>query len=100
MKNYRVKEIDGKFCPQKRSLLFFWDDIRLYDCAARNWFVDSVQENPRYGTVDYIVCRDDWGSTIWFQPEFGTLEQAKLFIEEYKKFLERKRESEKSKYYY
>lgn len=100
MKKYRIKEIDGKFYPQKRSLVFFWDNIRLYDVDARDWFINSDQENPRYGTVDYLVYKDTWDSTIWFRPEFVTLDQAKLFIEEYKKFLRRKCESQKAKYYY
>ena len=100
MNNYRVKEIDGKFYPQKRSLIFFWDNIRLYDRAARDWFVKSVQDNLYNGSVDYLVCEDAWGSIIWIRPEFETLERAKLFIEEYKKFLERKHENQKAKYYY
>jgi hypothetical protein len=100
VKNYRVKEIDGKFYPQKRSLIFFWDYIRLYDRESRDWFVQSVQDNLYNGSVDYLVCKDAWGSTIWFQPEFNSLEHAKLFIEEYKKFLERKYEKRKAKYYY
>lgn len=100
MKNYRVKEIDGKFYPQKRFLIFFWDYIRLYDRESRDWFVKSVQDNLYNGSVEYLVCKDAWGSTIWFRPEFSTLEHAKLFIEEYKKFLERKYDKQKAKYYY
>lgn len=100
MNNYRVKEIDRKFYPQRRSFIFFWDNIRLKECAARDWFVNSVQDNLYNGSVDYICCKDAWGSIIWLRPEFDTLERAKIFIKEYKKFLERKQEKRKAKYYY
>lgn len=100
MNNYRVKEIDGKFYPQRRSFIFFWDYIRLYDRDSRDWFVSSVQDNQYNGAVEYLSCKDAWDSIIWFRPEFSTLEYAKLFIEEYKKFLKGKREKQKAKYYY
>lgn len=100
MKKYRVKEIDGKFYPQERSFFFFWNNIRLYERAARDWFVKSAQNNCYDGTVKYLISKDSWGETNWIQPEFNTLGRAKLFIEEYKKFLERKYENQKVKYYY
>lgn len=100
MNNYRVKETDGKFYPQERTLFFFWDSIKLYDRVARNWFVKSIQDNLYDGTVEYLCCKDNWGTIRWLQPEFDTLERAKLFIEEYKKFLKRRYESQKAKYYY
>ena len=70
MKKYRVKEIDGKFYPQERYFLFFWNNINVS------------------------------GVTKLMQPEFNTLGRAKLFIEEYKKSLERKSVNQKAKYYY
>ena len=100
MKQYRIKEIDEKFYPQKRTCIFFWDNIRLYDKVSRDWFVTSIQDNLYNGKVDYLVCKDAWGSIMWLQPEFETLDRAKLFIEEYKKFLERKYKHQKAKYYY
>lgn len=63
-------------------------------------FVKSAQDNLYDGTVNYLCCKDNWGSILWLQPEFETLERAKLFIEEYKKFLKRKYENQKAKYYY
>ena len=100
MKHYRVKEIDGNFYPQERFFFFFWDNIKLYDRVSRDWFVSSIQANLYDGPVTYLVAKDAWGATNWLQPEFETLERAKLFIEEYKKFLERKYENQKAKYYY
>lgn len=100
MKNFRVKELDGKFYPQERFFFFFWDTIKLYDRAARDWFVTSAENNCYDGTVTYLIAKDAWGATNWIQPEFNTLGRAKLFIEEYKKFLERKYENQKAKYYY
>ena len=100
MKNYRVKEVDGKFYPQERVILFFWQTIKIYDRAARDWFVQSAEANCYDGTVTYLIAKDAWGVTNWIQPEFKTLDRAKRFIEEYKKFLERKYEKQKAKYYY
>lgn len=100
MKNYRVKEIDGKFYPQERILFFFWDNIKLHDRAARDWFIQSAEANRYDGTVGFLIAKDAWNVTQWIQPEFNTLGRAKLFIEEYKKFLERKYENQKAKYYY
>ena len=115
MKNYRVKEIDGKFYPQERFFFFFWDNIKLADRASRDWFVTSAENNcydgtPRKMLVVVVqakqapklkqIAKDAWGTTNWIQPEFNTLGRAKLFIEEYKKFLERKYEKQKAKYYY
>lgn len=100
MKQYRIKEIDGKFYPQERTFFFFWNDIKLYDRVSRDWFIKSVQDNLYNGTVMYTACEDGWGSIMWLQPEFNTIERAKLFIEEYKKFLKRKYENQKAKYYY
>ena len=100
MKKYRIKEIAGKFYPQERFLFFFWNDIKLYDKVSRDWFNKSAQDDLDNGAVDYLACRDAWGSTIWLQPEFKTLERAKLFIEEYEEFLRRKHEKQQVKYYY
>lgn len=100
MKKYRVKETNGKFYPQKRSFFFFWDNIKLEDRVSRDWFVQSAEDNIYNGTVNYLACKDAWDMIIWLQPEFETLERAKLFIEEYKKFLKRKYENQKAKYYY
>ena len=99
MKNYRIKELDGKYYPQERSL-FFWNDITLYDRVSRDWFVKSIQDNRYNGMVEYLVAKDAWGSINWIKPEFKVLEHAKIFIEEYKKYLERKDENQKAKYYY
>ena len=76
MKNYRVKEVDGKFYPQERVLLFFWQTIKLYDRAARDWFVQSAEANCYDGTVTYLIAKDAWGVTNWIQPEFKTLDRA------------------------
>jgi len=100
MKNYRIKEVDGKFYPQEKFFFFFWDNIKLQERAARDWFIRSAETNIYNGTVKYIVCKDAWNVIQWFTPEFDTLEHAKLFIEEYKKFLERKYQKQKAKYYY
>lgn len=101
MNNYRIKELDGHFYPQERFFFFFWDNIKLKDRVSRDWFISSVQDNNLYnGTVTYLICKDAWNVTHWFSPEFKTLKHAKLFIEEYKKFLERKYENQKAKYYY
>ena len=100
MKAYRVRETNGKFYPQERRFFFFWDDIKLYDRVSRDWFITSVADNCYDGTVTYLVAKDAWDVIHWFRPEFETLECAKLFIEDYKKFLERKYENQKAKYYY
>lgn len=100
MKKYRIKEVDGKFYPQERFFLFFWDDLKLYNRASRDWFITSAQDNLFNGTVGYLVCKDAWDVTLWIKPEFDTLERAKIFIEEYEKFLEGERQKRKSKYYY
>lgn len=100
MKNYRVKEIEGKFYPQERFCFFFWYNIRLEDRVSRDWFVESAENNLFDGTVTYLKAKDVWGATHWICPEFNTLDRAKLFIEEYKKFLERKYENQKAKYHY
>ena len=100
MNNYRVKEIDGKFYAQERFFFFFWDDIKLEDRESRDWFIQSAENNCYDGTVDYLMAKDAWGATHWLRPEFKTLDRAKRFIEEYKKFLERKNEQQKAKYYY
>lgn len=96
MKNYRIKQIGDIYYPQERTFFFFWVNIKLYDKVSRDWFFQSVQDNIYNGTVNYLACKDAWDSTMWVQPEFKTLELAKLFIEEYKKFLE----NQKAKYYY
>lgn len=100
MKNYRVKEIDGKFYTQERFFFFFWYDIILEDRVSRDWFVTSLDDNIYNGMATYLVAKDAFGAIHWIQPEFKTLEHAKIFIEEYKKFLERKYEKPKAKYYY
>ena len=100
MNNYRVKELDGNFYPQERFFFFFWDNIKLVDRVSRDWFVESAENNLFDGTVHYLIAKDAWGSTLWIRPEFNTLERAKRFIEEYKKFLERKYENQKAKYHY
>lgn len=100
MKNYRIKELDGKYYPQYRSLFFFWNDIKLYDRASRDWFVKSIEDNRYNGMVEYLVAKDAWGVINWIKPEFKVLEHAKIFIEEYQKFLKRKDEKRKVKYYY
>ena len=100
MKNYRVKEVDGKFYPQERIFFFFWDNVKLEDRASRDWFVQSAEANCYDGTVEYLIAKDAWCVTNRIQPEFKTLDRAKRFIEEYKKFLERKYENQKAKYYY
>lgn len=98
MKKYRIKEIDGKFYPQER--LLFWDNIKLQDRAARDWFVNSLHDDPYKGMAKYFVCRDAWDVIMWIKPEFMTLESVRLFIEEYKKFLEESKQKQKAKYYY
>ena len=100
MKKYRIKQVGDLFYPQERSFLFFWDNIKLYDRASRDWFVKSAQDNLYNGTVGYQICKDAWDVTRWISPEFDTLEHAKVFIEEYKKFLEERRQKQKAKYYY
>ena len=100
MNNYRVKEVDGKFYPQERFFFFFWDYVKLEDRESRDWFVQSAEANCYDGTVTYLIAKDAWGATHWIRPEFKTLDRAKRFIEEYKKFLERKNEQQKVKYYY
>jgi hypothetical protein len=100
MKKYRIKETDGKFYPQERYFLFFWDNVKLYNRASRDWFFKSAQAGLFDGTVSYQICKDAWDVTHWVSPEFDTLERAKIFIEEYEKFLEEERQKRKSKYYY
>lgn len=100
MKQYRIKEIDGKFYPQERFCFFFWEDIKLRDRASRDWFILSVQDNLYNGQVKYFAAKDAWNVTLWLKPEFVTLERAKLFIEEYTKFLYEKHQKQKVKYYY
>lgn len=100
MKNYRIKQIGDKYYPQERTFFFYWVNIKLYDKVSRDWFFQSVQDNIYNDTVNYFACKYAWGSTKWLQPEFKTLELAKLFIEEYKNFLKRKYENQKAKYYY
>ena len=100
MKNYRIKELDGKYYPQYRSLFFFWNDIKLYDRASRDWFVKSIEDNRYNGMVEYLVAKDAWGVINWIKPEFNVLEHAKIFIEEYQKYLQRKGEKQKPKYHY
>ena len=100
MKNYRIKELDGKYYPQERSLFFFWNDIKLYDRASRDWFVTSIQDNRYNGSIEYLVAKDAWGVTNWIKPEFNVLEHAKIFIEEYQKYLKSKGEKQKPKYHY
>lgn len=100
MKNYRVKELDGKFYPQERMLFFFWDNIKLEDRVSRDWFIMAAENNRFDGTVHYLIAKDAWGATHYISPEFDTLDRAKLFIEEYKKFLGRKYENQKAKYHY
>ena len=68
MNNYRVKETDGKFYPQERTLFFFWDNIKLYDRVARDWFVKSIQDNLYDGTVEYLCCKDNWGTSDGSSP--------------------------------
>ena len=98
MKNYRIKQVDGKFYPQERICFFFWDNIKLEDRVSRDWFVISLDNYN--GMATYLKAKDDWGATHYLLPEFKTLDSAKLFIEEYKKFLERKYQRQKEKYYY
>jgi hypothetical protein len=100
MKNYRIKEVDGKFYPQERFFLFFWDNIKLYDRASRDWFIKSAEANCYDGTVEYLIAKDVWGATHYIMPDFKTLERAKIFIEEYQKFLEEERQKRKAKYHY
>lgn len=100
MNQYRIKEIDGKFYPQEKFFFFFWDNVKLHNRVSRDWFINSVQDNLYNGMVEYYACKDGWGVTFWISPMFNTLESAKLFIEEYKNFLERKYQRQKAKYYY
>lgn len=100
MKKYRIKETDGTFYPQESYFLFFWDNVKLYSRASRDWFFKSAQAGLFDGTVSYQICKDAWDVTYWVSPEFNTLERAKLFIEKYEKFLEEERQKRKSKYYY
>lgn len=100
MKQFRIKEINGKFYPQERYFFFFWCNIKLHDRVSRDWFIKYFTTNCYDGTVTYLVAKDAWGVTHWFQPEFKTLERAKTFIDEYKKFLKRKYENKKANYYY
>lgn len=98
MKKYRIKQIGNKYFPQERIFLFFWNNIKLQDRATRDWFF-TVNQNYHYnGTVK--VQKDAWGEVFWVMPEFKTLESAKLFIEEYKNFLESEYDKQKVKYYY
>ena len=99
MKKYRIKEIDGMFYPQER-FVFCWDNIKLQDRATRDWFVNSLDGDPYKGMAKYLVCKDAWDVIMWIKPEFMTLESARLFIEEYKKFLEESKQKQKAKYYY
>ena len=58
-----------------------------------------LNQNYHYnGTVK--VQKDAWEETLWVMPEFKTLESAKLFLEEYKNFLESEYDKQKVKYYY
>lgn len=98
MRKYRIKQIGDKFYPQEKSCFFFWVNIKLQDRATRDWFF-TVNQNYHYnGTVK--VQKDAWEETLWVMPEFKTLESAKLFIEEYKNFLETEYDKQKVKYYY
>ena len=98
MTKYRIKEINGHFYPQERIFLFLWDNIKLYDRVSRDWFNRTIENNRYNGTVEYH--KDAWGVTLWLTPEFDTLDHAKSFIEEYKKYLERKYQNAKAKYHY
>ena len=98
MKKYRIKQIGDKYYPQEKSCFFFWINIKLQDRATRDWFF-TVNQNFHYnGTVK--VQKDVWEEVLWVMPEFKTLESAKLFIEEYKNFLESEYNKQKVKYYY
>ena len=98
MKKYRIKQIGDKYYPQEKSCFFFWINIKLYDRTTRDWFF-TVNQNYHYnGTVK--VQKDVWEEVLWVMPEFKTLESAKLFIEEYKNFLESEYNKQKVKYYY
>ena len=98
MRKYRIKQIGDKFYPQEKSCFFFWVNIKLQDRATRDWFF-TVNQNYHYnGTVK--VQKDAWEETPRVMPEFKTLESAKLFLEEYKNFLESEYDKQKVKYYY
>ena len=98
MRKYRIKQIGDKFYPQEKSCFFFWVNIKLQDRTTRDWFF-TVNQNYHYnGTVN--VQKDAWEEILWVMPEFKTLESAKLFLEEYKKFLESEYDKQKVKYYY
>ena len=100
MRKYRIKQIDNKYYPQERMLFFFWDNIKLEDMASRDWFVTSLDNNFYNGMATYLKAKDAWGATHYLLPEFKTLDSAKLFIEEYKKFLESEYDKQNMKYYY
>ena len=100
MKHYRVKQVGDVFYPQERVFFLFWTNIKLYDRASRDWFIESAQDGHYNGTVNYLIAKDAWGVTNWIMPTFDSLDRAKIFIEEYQKFLERKYQRQKAKYYY
>ena len=98
MRKYRIKQIGDKYYPQERIFFFFWDNIKLVDKASRDWFVTSLSNYNDMAT--YLKAKDVWGATHYLLPEFKTLESAKLFLEEYKNFLESEYDKQKVKYYY
>lgn len=98
MRKYRIKQIDDKYYPQERIFFFFWDNIKLEDKASRDWFVTSLSNYNDMAT--YLKAKDVLGATHYLLPEFKTLESAKLFLEEYKKFLESEYDKQNVKYYY
>lgn len=63
MENYRIKEIDGKFYPRYRKLLFFWGGFR----GEPYWDYNIVLEKKIY----------------WHDAYFNTFEEANDFLIDY-----------------
>lgn len=72
MEKYRVKEIGGKFYPQYRKFVFFWDGFRGEPYLDYDW-------SGLISTEKTVFYNDAY---------FNTLREADEFLVEYKKTVE------------
>lgn len=96
MQKYRIKQIEDNFYPQKRTFLFFWENIEFEDKNIIDWYIDEY-----YAVNDdahYITILDAWYNTRRVTPYFETLIVARTFIVDYLCFIHKSKKS-KTKIY-
>lgn len=84
MQKYRIKQIGDNFYPQKRTFLFFWENIKLEDKNTRDWYICYYNDHDG---AHYTLTNGDWGITIYAMPYFTTLIAARTFIVDYLNFI-------------